>query len=406
MDVLMPQLGETVDEGTVTVWHKKAGDRVEANDILLEIETDKVATEVPATHAGVLTEILVGEGETVAVGTRLAVFKTDGPEPKAEPPTDIAAPVAEAPAAAEPKKERPARAAKVEAGARLSPVVRRLLKSHGLEASDITGTGQGGRITRQDVQAHVEDEGAAAVDDGADDGDGEFVAFDRIRKATAAHMVRSKATSPHVLQAVEVDFGALEEVRAGAKSAWKKAEGFSLTYLPFVARAVCLAMPDYPRINATSRDDGVVLHKAVNLAFAVDLGGAGLIAPVIRDAGGLSLADLARAISDVAGRARNGKLKPDDLAEGTYSITNNGSFGTLLTAPIINQPQVAILSLDGVARKPVVVGSGKAEEIVVRPVGVLAQSFDHRAIDGAYSAAFLRSLKEIIETRDWAAELA
>ena len=401
MDVLMPQLGETVDEGTVTVWHKKAGDRVEANDILLEIETDKVATEVPATRAGVLTEILVEEGETVAVGTRLAVFKTDGPEPEAEP----AAPLAEAPAAAEPGQDRPARAAqgaRAEAGARLSPVVRRLLESHGLEAADITGTGQGGRITRQDVQAHVEGQGAAP----ADNGDGEFVAFDRIRKATAAHMVRSKATSPHVLQAVEVDFGAVEEVRAGAKSAWKKAQGFSLTYLPFVARAVCLVMPDYPRINATSRDDGVVLHKAVNLAFAVDLGGAGLIAPVISDAGGLSLADLARAISDVAGRARNNKLKPDDMAQGTYSITNNGSFGTLLTAPIINQPQVAILSLDGVARKPVVVGSGKDEEIAVRPVGVLAQSFDHRAIDGAYSAAFLRSLKEIIESHDWAAELA
>ena len=220
---------------------------------------------------------------------------------------------------------------------------------------------------------------------------------------TAEHMVRSKATSAHVLQAVEVDFSTVEAARRRAGAKWKAKEGFSLSYLPFIAKAVCDAITDFPKINAHVEGESLVAFDAVNLAIAVDLDFDGLVAPVVRDAGSMAVVDLARAINEIAARARRDALGPDDFAGATYTISNNGTFGTLITAPIINQPQVAILSTDAVIKKPVAVVVDGTDAVAVRPVGVLAQSFDHRAIDGAYSAAFLRRLKEIIETREWAA---
>jgi 2-oxoglutarate dehydrogenase E2 component (dihydrolipoamide succinyltransferase) len=214
-------------------------------------------------------------------------------------------------------------------------------------------------------------------------------------------MVRSRATSAHVLQAVEADFSRVAAVRARHGAAWKSREGFSLTYLPFIARAVCAAIADFPHVNASIDGDALVVWRDVHLGIAVDLGPGGLVAPVIRNAATLPVVDLARAIDDLASRARSDALTADDLAGGTYTISNSGSFGTLITAPIINQPQVAILSTDGISKKPVVIESDSGDSIGIRPIGVLAQSFDHRAIDGAYSAAFLRRVKEIIETRDW-----
>ncbi len=378
MDVVMPQLGETVSEGTITVWHKRVGETVSADEVLFEVSTDKVDTEIPAPAAGVLTEIVVGEGETVDVGTRLAVIDDGRVDGKTESP------------AAEPA---PAPVEAVEAddmSAQLSPVVSRLLAEHRLNAADIAGTGRGGRITRRDVTAHVEARPAPVAD-----GD-EAIPFSRINKLTADHMVRSKATSAHVLQAVEADFSAVEAAR----------EGSALTYLPFIARAVCLAIAEFPNINASVKGDALVVHRAVNLGIAVDLDFSALVVPVIRDAGEKSLADLARAIRDVADKARSDTLAPDDMTGGTYTITNNGSFGTLITAPIINQPQVAVLSSDGIIRRPVVVtGADGGEEIAIRPIGILAQSFDHRAFGGAYSGAYLKRLKQIIETTDWTAEL-
>ena len=222
----------------------------------------------------------------------------------------------------------------------------------------------------------------------------------------AEHMVHSKATSAHVLQAVEADFARVDAARSAKGGAFKQKEGFSLTYLPFVAYATCRAIRDFPKINASVEGDALVVHAAINLAIAVDLGEEGLVTPVIKNATDLTVSGLARAISDLAARARSGNLVADDLSGGTYTISNSGSFGTLITAPIINQPQVAILSTDGVHKKPVVIESPDGDSIGIRPIGVIAQSFDHRVIDGAYSAAFLRRVKEILESTDWTAELA
>lgn len=393
MDVVMPQLGETVTEGTVTAWHKAAGDRVKADEILFEVSTDKVDTEIPAPADGVLSEILVDAGVTVPVGTRLAVI--GGAESAALP-----APAAPAPPARETPKERglrpldavPRRDA---AGNPLSPAVRRLIAEHGLDLAAISGTGRDGRITRQDVEALVDTQPAGS----------DLVPLSRMRKSIAEHMVRSKATSPHVLQAVEADFHAVERARLMHGEAWKAAEGFSLNYLPFVAHAVCRAIADFPHVNASIEGGNLRIHRSVHLGIAVDLGPGGLMAPVIRDARNLDVAGLARAIRKVAQAARDGAVGPDDLAGGTYTISNAGTFGTLITAPIINQPQVAILSTDGVRKKPAVVETEAGDAIAIRPLGVLAQSFDHRAIDGAYSAGFLARVREILERTDWTAAL-
>ncbi len=406
MDVVMPQLGETVTEGTVVTWHRKSGDKVKADELLFDVETDKVAMEIPAPATGVLKEILVAEGETVAVGTRLAVIEVVGVVATA------AASAAPARASGTPASGGEAAPSRPDAVAQsadgdlpLSPVVRRLLAEHNLDPSKINGTGRGGRITREDVLAVVDGgaKAAAAPARAPQTGgkSGAVVPLSRIRKQIGAHMVRSKATSPHVLQAVEVDFHAIEAVRSARGKAWRDREGFGLTYLPFIARAAIDAIADFPRINASIDGDNLVVHPQVHLGIAVDLGFEGLMVPVIREASGKSVADLARAIHAFANRARGGSIAPDDLAGGTYTISNSGPFGTLITAPIINQPQVAILSTDGVRKKPVVVESASGDAIAIRPVGVLAQSFDHRAFDGAYSAAFLKRLREIIETRDW-----
>ena len=272
----------------------------------------------------------------------------------------------------------------------LSPVVRRLLAENGLDPARVRGTGLGGRLTRGDVEKFLRDNPERAEP------------FNRIRKATARHMVGSKATSPHVLTAMEVDFDAVDRLRYAEKDAWRDAEGSSLTYLPFIVAALAEALAAFPRLNASVGDDELIVHGDVNLAVAVDLGFEGLVAPVVRKVGDLSIRDLARSIHEVAGRARDRRLVPDDLSGGTFTVTNPGQYGTLFQFPIINQPQVAILSTDGIARKPaVVVDADGVETIGVRPLGILALAWDHRAFDGAYAAAFLQELKRILETTDW-----
>ncbi len=389
MDVVMPQLGETVTEGTVTRWYKKVGDTIEADESLFDVATEKVETEIPAAAAGTVTEIRVAEGETVDVGTVLAVIAGDGV---------AAAPIAAAPETT-PAPTAPARPSGGDSRAKLSPVVRRLLQEHGLKPEDVTGTGPGGRIRRDDVLAHVKSGGGTAT---PSDGDGRTVIpFSRLRKLTAEHMTRSKATSAHVLQAIEVDFHGVDGARGAAQDGWKAKEGFSLSYLPFIAHGVCRAIAEFPNINAHVDGDNLVVFAHVNLAIAVDLDFQGLVVPVIPEAETKSVAGLARAIHDLAQRARAGKLQPGETSGGTYTITNSGAYGTLITAPIINQPQVAILSTDGVKKRAVVIEGDQGDDIVVRPIGILAQSFDHRAIDGAYSAAFLARVKTLIETTDW-----
>jgi len=411
-DVLLPQLGETVTEGTITRWFFGIGERVPADAPLYEVSTEKVDSEVPSPMGGVLVEIIASEGATVAVGALLCRIDADGPSSTSPLPTppavagDVPADAAGATLpAGTPPTPTPADGSGTQAvgagvtsggtggraGVRLlSPVVRRLLAENGLNPARVSATGLGGRLTRSDVEQFLRDNPDRAEP------------FNGIRKATARHMVGSKATSPHVLTAMEVDFDAVDRLRSAEKDAWRAAEGSSLTYLPFIVAALAEALASFPRLNASVGDDELIVHGDVNLAVAVDLGFEGLVAPVVRKVGDLSIRDLARSIHEVAGRARDRRLVPDDLSGGTFTVTNPGQYGTLFQFPIINQPQVAILSTDGVARKPaVVVDADGVETVGVRPLGILALAWDHRAFDGAYAAAFLQDLKRILETTDW-----
>jgi len=413
-DVLLPQLGETVTEGTITRWFFGIGERVPADAPLYEVSTEKVDSEVPSPMGGVLVEIIASEGATVAVGALLCRIDADGPSSTSPLPTLLAVagdvpadatgatPPAGTPPTPTPTPGDGSGAQAVGAGVTsggtggragvrlLSPVVRRLLAENGLDPERVRATGLGGRLTRKDVEQFLRDNPDRAEP------------FNGIRKATARHMVGSKATSPHVLTAMEVDFDAVDRLRSAEKDAWRAAEGSSLTYLPFIVAALAEALASFPRLNASVGDDELIVHGDVNLAVAVDLGFEGLVAPVVRKVGDLSIRDLARSIHEVAGRARGRRLVPDDLTGGTFTVTNPGQYGTLFQFPIINQPQVAILSTDGVARKPaVVVDADGVETVGVRPLGILALAWDHRAFDGAYAAAFLQDLKRILETTDW-----
>jgi pyruvate/2-oxoglutarate dehydrogenase complex dihydrolipoamide acyltransferase (E2) component len=227
-----------------------------------------------------------------------------------------------------------------------------------------------------------------------------------VRKRVAENIAKSWTTVPHVLQVIDADFSRIEQARRESGAAWKQREGFGLTYLPFVVRAVAIALGRYPKLNSTFGGDRLTLQRRINIGIAVDMNFEGLMVPVVKDVPVKSLPQIAREVNDLAARCRAGKLVPDELTEGTYTITNNGAYGTVITAPIINPPQVAILSTDAVRKKPVVVESPEGDSIAIRPVGVLAQSFDHRAVDGAYAGAFLRELKLIIETRNWSQDLS
>lgn len=453
-EITLPQLGETVTEGTITKWFKQVGDTVAEDEPLFEVSTDKVDTEVPSPVAGVLTEIRVPEGETVAVGTVIAVVGAAGsaPAPAAAPattpapapaptpapalapvaaptpaPAPVAAPVVSAPAPVIPPL--PAAPAASTAGLVLSPVVRKIIAENGLNAASIRGTGPGGRITREDALAAIGSAPAAAtpapapavappaaassatpaartaprVVAGARD---EVVALSKIRQVTGAHMVASMGTSATAFSVVEVDFANVDATRGRVKEGFKADEGFGLTYLPFIARAVVDALAEFPHMNASMGDKELIVHRYVDLGIAVDLDYQGLIVPVIRDAEGKRLRAISREINDLATRARSRRLGPDELAGGTFTITNNGSAGSVLTMPIINQPQVAILSTDAIVKKPVVIEvPGYGESIAIHPVGNLAMAWDHRAFDGAYAAGFLSRVKKILETRDWSSEV-
>jgi 2-oxoglutarate dehydrogenase E2 component (dihydrolipoamide succinyltransferase) len=461
----MPQLGETVTEGTITKWMKAVGEEVARDEPLFEVSTDKVDSEVPSPAAGVLSEILVPEGETVEVGVKLAVIgdgagasgSSDAPAaaaaeaPAAAPAAEAAPapppppPVAPAPSPSPAPTPEPAPQVGADgngtgAGASvLSPMVRRILSENDIDESEVTGTGAGGRITRDDAlrAADARRSAGATVQPAPvpvqpapaqaapaapparvapatptvsmapfrTAGD-QVVPFSNMRRRTAEHMVRSKATSPHAFIANEVDFEAVERVRTAWGERFKAEEGFALTYLPFVARAAVEALRDFPLLNASVVEDSLVVHSEVNLGIAVDLSHEGLIVPVIHRAEEVTLRGVARRIRDLAERARGRQLNADDIAGGTFSITNDGPFGTYFTVPIINQPQVAILATDGIARRPVVVTQPDgSESIAIHSTGILGVSWDHRAVDGAYVSLFLAKVAELLGTRDWAAEL-
>jgi 2-oxoglutarate dehydrogenase E2 component (dihydrolipoamide succinyltransferase) len=456
-DITLPQLGETVTEGTITRWFKKVGDSIAADEPLFEVSTDKVDTEVPSPIAGTLTEIRVAEGDTVPVGTVIAVVGVSGAAPApvaaapvaaAPAPTPVVAAPAPAPvvAAPAPVVAAPAPAPVVVAPAPapvagsnklLSPVVRRLVAEHGIDVDALVGSGPGARITREDVLDYIDRSGLKATPAAAApapvaaapapvaapapavaapapvarpvvvSGDREqVVALSKIRKLTGSHMIMSKSTSPHAFSVVEVDYANVDRARTAIKESWKAGEGFSLTYLPFISRAVVDALREFPHLNASIDGDNLIVHEYVDLGIAVDLDYTGLLVPVVRNADGKRIRAIAREINDLASRARNRKLSPDEIQGGTFTISNNGSAGSVLTMPIINQPQVAILSTDAIVRKPVVVtATDGSESIAIHPVGNLSMSWDHRAFDGAYSGRFLARVKQILESQDWSAEL-
>ena len=474
-EIKMPQLGETVVEGTITKWLKQEGDTIQTDELLVEISTDKVDSEVPSTTSGVIQKILVPEGETVKVGTALALIGEEGeaapegggeskPAAEAEPsdqpaaeesstPEEAPAP-AQQPAAADtsrpaaaqaPAPARPAAAAQAapdtaRTGAPpsrsgdtskrgiISPLVRRLADQHSVDLDALEGTGTGGRIRKQDVLAFVESRKgqpaaqaqparpAAATSapaaapaaerprrpDGARE---EVVPWSNIRRRTAEHMVAAHLETARAWNAVEVDWSNVVALRNAAKAGFREREGFNLTYMPFLARAVCDTLLEMPEVNATydEQRQANVLKHYVNLGIAVALEGGGLIVPVVQGADEKNLSGIARAINDVATRARSKKLSPDDLAGGTFTITNPGPFGSVMSVPIIPRGQTAILAFEAIQKRVVVTPE---DAIAIRSMGFLPMSWDHRAIDGAEAAKFLAALRERIETTDFSGELA
>jgi pyruvate dehydrogenase E2 component (dihydrolipoamide acetyltransferase) len=422
----MPQLGETVSEGTITRWLRSQGDTVAADEPLVEIATDKVSMEVPTLQTGVLLEVLVKEGETVPVGAALAWLEVEGEDAAAEP-VAAAAPAAAEPVAAEPVAAEPVAAAapaaadsvdataggRAEAGERRpSPLIRRLLEEAGLTAADVTPSGPSGRITREDVSAAVAARSAAASTPEPapapkrDAGGDHTQPLSRVRAVIAERMVTSLHTSAQLTSVVEVDVTRIAQLRARTGSA--AARGVKLSYLPFFARAAVEALEAQPDLNASvdTAAGTVTHHSAIHLAVAVDTE-RGLLAPVIRDAGRLSLVGIAMAIADVAARTRDGTITADELSGGTFTITNTGSRGALFDTPIINQPQVAILGTGAVVRRPVVVtdpGNG-AEAIAIRSMAFLALTYDHRLIDGAAAAKFLVAVRKRLEEGRFAPDL-
>jgi pyruvate dehydrogenase E2 component (dihydrolipoyllysine-residue acetyltransferase) len=486
VDVVMPQMGVSVSEGTITKWLKQPGESVEADEPLLEISTDKVDTEVPSPASGVVREILTQEGETVAVGTKIAVVAPEGAgdgAPQAEAPPEPAtaqaaaesgaaagaegeAPSAEkveeaAPAPAEARETTPsapppepappaAAPAPAEGDGRgdkafVSPVVGRIAAEHGVDVSQVTGTGRGGRVTKKDILQFIERGGAEAAPapapapepapaapapeapapaapvpeaapppaaprpapvaaaPPAEPGAGETVEpMTPMRKGIAEHMRRSLDTSAHVTTTFEIDMSNVVAIREKLKREYTERHGAKLTYLPFIARATVDTIADWPWMNAEVRGDSIVTKNYVNLGIAVALeGGKGLIVPVVKNAEGLNLLGLTRAIIDVADRARTKKLLPDDVQGGTFTITNPGGFGAIHGTPIISQPQVAILDVEALVKRPVVVTDADGNDaIAIRPMMNLCLSYDHRLVDGAYAAQFMRDLKERLQTWD------
>jgi pyruvate dehydrogenase E2 component (dihydrolipoamide acetyltransferase) len=483
----MPQMGVSVSEGTITKWLKQEGEQIAADEPLLEISTDKVDTEVPSPGEGVVQQILVQEGETVEVGTKLAVIAPVGAEAA---PAEAPAPEAEEAPAPEPEPEpepvaaapEPAQASAPAAPAApaeatdgvgektfVSPVVARIASEHGVDTSRVQGTGRGGRVTKKDIMAFVESGQAAAPQEAPAEpaapepstpepaapepaaveqaaapeapaeppaaeaaapsppkpappppkpaapappkpepepvaaGAGETVEpMNAMRRGIAEHMRRSLDTSAHVTTVFEVDMSKVVALRNKLKPEFQKSYGVNPTYLAFIARATIEAMKNWPWVNAEVRGEQIVRKNYVNLGIAVALeGGQGLIVPVIKNAEGLNLLGLARAVADIAERARNKKLMPDDVQGGTFTITNPGGWGAIIGTPIISQPQVAILDVEALVKRPVVVQDESGQDVIaIRPMMNLCLSYDHRLVDGAYAAQFMKELRENLESWD------
>jgi 2-oxoglutarate dehydrogenase E2 component (dihydrolipoamide succinyltransferase) len=434
VEMIMPQMGESIAEATISKWRKKPGDSVQKDEVILEISTDKVDSEIPAPAAGVLSELLFNEGDVVPVKTKIAVIDT------AASPGAISAKETKAPGmssgangngahhvsspAAETKVAPPAPAPEEnheEGGRYYSPLVKGLAEKHGVsltELANVSGSGQGGRVTKEDFLKYVETRSAKPATatpasiastpsarpaskpepvSGDWSGDGtKVVLMDTMRQAIADHMVRSKHTSPHVYSIQEVDVTHIANWRAKHKSAFEKSEGFGLSFTPFFLEATVKALEAFPYVNASVDGKKIILKKHVNLGCAVALGNSGLIVPVIKKAEEKNLVGIARSLNDLAQRARNKKLVPDDVAGGTFTVTNPGVFGTIIGTPIINQPQVAILCLGAIKKRPVVID----DMIAIRQICYLTLSYDHRIVDGSLGGQFLAFIRDYLENWD------
>jgi len=444
-DVVMPQMGESIVEGTLTRWLKQAGDKVERDEPLFEISTDKVDTEIPSPASGTLSEILIQEGATVGINTVVGRID-DGagasaapakqapapaPQPPAPqpPPAQAPAPQATQPAAAGPYPFEPAPQqapqAEEEAGP-LSPLVRKMAREYNIDLSQVRGTGVGGRITKQDVEAYMASQGARTVSQAATPAPATATPapvaarpapvqapppmpraeaaktrvepMSTMRKKIAEHMVASKHTSAHVSTVHRVDMTKIAKLRERAKGEFQARNGFSLTFLPFVTVATAQALRDFPLVNASIDGNNVVYHTDINIGIAVALDeGLGLIVPVIRNADEKNVAGLQRSIVDLATRARSRQLKPEEVQGGTFTITNFGSFGSIFATPVINQPQVGILGMGAVEKVPAVV---EGDAIAIRSQAYLALTFDHRLVDGALADQFCQKVKKVLENWD------
>jgi 2-oxoglutarate dehydrogenase E2 component (dihydrolipoamide succinyltransferase) len=383
----MPQLGVSVVEGTLIAWHKRPGEELEADEAICDVASDKVDSEIPAPCSGRIVELLVDEGDTVAVGTviatmeaRTALAHADTPGEPATAPAAAVLPAVGEPAAAP--------AAVVPPTGRHSPVVTRLASEHGVDLESVVGTGLDGRIRKEDVLAAAGGAERVAPDAYEPPAAGEL---SRMRRLIGGHMKRSLDVAATVTSWIEVDFSAVEERR----------RTLGVTALPLVAAATVATLAHFRDLNAWLDGDAYTRHDDVNLGIAVSLGDDGLIVPVIRAAQRLGVAELASRIADLGSRARGGRLSADEVRDGTFTITNPGQFGTVMATPVINQPEVAILDIEAVSRRPVVVAAEDgSEEIAIRPICILGLSWDHRALDGAYAAQFLGALRTRLEGGD------
>jgi 2-oxoglutarate dehydrogenase E2 component (dihydrolipoamide succinyltransferase) len=404
-DVVMPQMGESIVEGTLTKWLKKPGDRVERDEMLFEISTDKVDTEIPAPAAGTLAEILVEQGQTVAINTVVArIDETGVPVGQAPglPATQEVPPPEPAPL---PQPPEPVPVPTEEPAGSLSPLVRRMAREHNIDLRLVKGTGAGGRITKQDLEAYLAVGQAPGLPTAPPPPAPTAAPKTRLepmslmRTRIAEHMILSRRTSAHVTTMHKVDMTRVAKIRERHKDEVQTRHGFALTYLPFITRAAAEALRAFPILNASLDGSNIVYHNEINIGIAVALE-SGLIVPVIRNADEKSVLGLQRAIVDLAIRARSRQLKPDEVQGGTFSITNFGSFGSLFGTPIINQPQVAILGVGVVERTPVVTGD---DAIAIRSISYIGLTFDHRLIDGALADQFMTRLKSALE--NWSEEV-
>jgi 2-oxoglutarate dehydrogenase E2 component (dihydrolipoamide succinyltransferase) len=423
VEMLMPQMGESIAEATIAKWRKKPGESVQKDEVILEISTDKVDSEIPAPAAGVIAELLFNEGDVVPVKTKIAVIDTNGAGAApsvAAPATNGTAPHVEAAPAPVAEVAAPKKESKDDSGRYYSPLVKSLAETHGVSLSELdslSGSGQGGRVTKEDFLKYVESRGAKSapasspapgapaarpaptpstpsVEWGSDGT--RVVMMDTMRQAIADHMVKSKHTSPHVYSIQEVDVTNIANWRAKHKGVFEKSEGFSLSFTPFFLEATTKALEAFPYVNCSLDGKKIILKKHVNLGCAVALGNTGLIVPVIKKAEEKNLVGIARSLNDLAQRARNKKLVPDDVAGGTFTVTNPGVFGTIIGTPIINQPQVAILCLGAIKKRPVVID----DMIAIRQICYLTLSYDHRIVDGSLGGQFLAFIRDYLENWD------